>query len=563
MDQYGWSPLHLAYKRGRNDIAKLLLRHEANKDKVSENHEAQTPADIINNNGLLHKAVWHGYDICEVDHLIKQGANVNYMDQYGWSPLHLALRKGNITHAKLLVQAGADKYKISENREAQTPADIIKVNGLILDLNNPIPNFTFSTNKEQLILYKGPGTHHQREITTDSKHNLFHPNLLQRYFEVIEFTDFTMMLSFMKESKLTPINLILEVHGMGGYNHYQLSISKTNTISFSKANTISSTYYTKDFNYNAKDLLIDLINASNDKPLKIFSTACFGENLHICNDKLSQEMPKGSVMITLSKKDRVTDMFDTCHPDMYKILDILLLGNKNSGLKLEDLLEAYCLSQRFIKNTPTISTFDGKTQKIIALNDYFNNKLLRCPEINISLKLEGLLNIKKLVKEDLVNIVKELQHSEDNLKQNSLFEMPNSISDITVLFKAIENKNLGELFKLYSTYYTKGSLDKVFLPDTFVLDNFLQKQYALYQACHPIDRNLDEDMHHLTPLFFAGTNLYRMKHDAKIYDNDVVTHALSKHSLLLALAADHLIAELNSGLATEVDISGNHLESQF
>jgi ankyrin repeat protein len=44
VDQYGWSPLHLAYKRGRNDIAKLLLQHGANKDKVSENHEAQTPA---------------------------------------------------------------------------------------------------------------------------------------------------------------------------------------------------------------------------------------------------------------------------------------------------------------------------------------------------------------------------------------------------------------------------------------------------------------------------------------------------------------------------------------
>lgn len=472
----------------------------------------------------------------------------------GWSPLHLALRRGNLAQTKLLVRNGADKDKVSENHEAQKPADIIKAKGFILNLNTPVPHFTFSTDKELLLLFKGPDKDHHRKITTDSKHNLFHPDLLKRYSEVKEFTAFNRMLEFMK---VLPsghaINIMLDVHGTLDHDDYKLLILNEYTL-FS---------FAYNHSYSSKDLLKGIINASNNKPLKLFSTACFGQNLHTCNNKLGQEMPKDSVIITLSNKDRVTDMLDGCHPDMYKILDTLLLGNKGSCLKLEDLLEAHCLSQRFMKNTPTISAFDGKTQKIITLNDYFNSKLLDQEEVSISHKLESLLNIKGLSKEDLASIAKELQHSENNIAQNSLFKMPKSISDIKVLFEAVENKKLDELFKLYSYYYTEGSLDKVFSPETFNLDSYLKREYTYYQECVFNDQNYKDFTKHCTPLIFEGTNFQRYMQNAKIYENDLVTHAILKHSLLLAWAADHLIVELNSMANSAVEVSGEHIEDNF
>lgn len=124
IDQYGWSPLHLALRKGKVEIAELLHHNNAKIDQVSVNNERKTPADIINEKGLLNAAAWN-QDKTRVDELISLGANVDNIDQYGWSPLHLALRKGCLFIAELLLNANAKTDQVSANDEHKTAMDMI------------------------------------------------------------------------------------------------------------------------------------------------------------------------------------------------------------------------------------------------------------------------------------------------------------------------------------------------------------------------------------------------------------------------------------------------------
>jgi hypothetical protein len=174
-------------------------------------------------------------------------------------------------------------------------------------------------------------------------------------------------------------------------------------------------------------------------------------------------MPNGSMIITLSKQDRTTQAPDYCHKNIPHILDALFIGNEGNYLKLEHLLEAYCLSQRFNKNTPKVSLFNGRTQKIISLKDYFNNNILKVNDLEISKTMKDLLNIMGLSKDDLDIMLCEIS-SNSNIKiQESLWRIPNSLSDIQNISQYLENGKYSELLELYKGYFLNNNAIKLFL----------------------------------------------------------------------------------------------------
>lgn len=61
-------------------------------------------------------------DCSEVERLIKAGTEVNCQDDQGWTPLNFAAGKGELSLVRLLVENGADVFKMGRDR--RTPYDI-------------------------------------------------------------------------------------------------------------------------------------------------------------------------------------------------------------------------------------------------------------------------------------------------------------------------------------------------------------------------------------------------------------------------------------------------------
>jgi hypothetical protein len=57
--------------------------------------------------------------VASVRELIESGADVNWQDEQGWTPLNWAAGKGNLDVVKLLVSRGADVFKVG--RDQRTP----------------------------------------------------------------------------------------------------------------------------------------------------------------------------------------------------------------------------------------------------------------------------------------------------------------------------------------------------------------------------------------------------------------------------------------------------------
>lgn len=61
-------------------------------------------------------------DVDRVANLIKNGANVNVKDRWGWAPMSMAAYGGYSDIAKILIEAGADlEYK---DVDGDTPLDL-------------------------------------------------------------------------------------------------------------------------------------------------------------------------------------------------------------------------------------------------------------------------------------------------------------------------------------------------------------------------------------------------------------------------------------------------------
>lgn len=73
----------------------------------------------------IHEAASRGHAET-VAQLLDRGADVNAMDERGWTPLHLAARRGNTETAALLLDSGADIN--AKGRDGRTPlqwADVL------------------------------------------------------------------------------------------------------------------------------------------------------------------------------------------------------------------------------------------------------------------------------------------------------------------------------------------------------------------------------------------------------------------------------------------------------
>ena len=110
----GFSPLGLAAFFGRLDAVRVLLQHGARVNQPSNNPQKVMP---------LHSAVAGGHlEIARA--LLDAGAEVDAVQEGGFTPLMSAAQNGSVEMVRLLLERGADRSKTSEDgRSAYTLAD--------------------------------------------------------------------------------------------------------------------------------------------------------------------------------------------------------------------------------------------------------------------------------------------------------------------------------------------------------------------------------------------------------------------------------------------------------
>ena len=101
------TPLHLASREGRLEVACMLIEHGA--DMEAQDKHGETPLHLALRNGQLKVA----------GTLIERGADVTAKDKRGETPLHLASRKGQPEVAVMLIERGADVK--AKNEDGKTP----------------------------------------------------------------------------------------------------------------------------------------------------------------------------------------------------------------------------------------------------------------------------------------------------------------------------------------------------------------------------------------------------------------------------------------------------------
>ncbi|CAB0029619.1 unnamed protein product, partial [Trichogramma brassicae] len=125
----GDSPLHLALRWGRNEVAQLLLRNGA--DPNLTNAEGSTPLHIICKKGEDDTGYYEKGDCVTVKMLLELGSEkyqpvqIDAQDKLGNTPLHLVLDYGHRRLIELLLKNGADPNSINE--EGSTPLHIISM----------------------------------------------------------------------------------------------------------------------------------------------------------------------------------------------------------------------------------------------------------------------------------------------------------------------------------------------------------------------------------------------------------------------------------------------------
>ncbi|RDD34852.1 ankyrin repeat protein [Wolbachia endosymbiont of Cylisticus convexus] len=100
------TPLHLAAKKGKADIAEFL---------VSKGAEVNA-ADIRNWTPLHYAANENKLEVAQL--LVSKGADVNAKNKRGWTPLHVAAEKGNLNVTELLVGSNGTQIDAVSNTKS-------------------------------------------------------------------------------------------------------------------------------------------------------------------------------------------------------------------------------------------------------------------------------------------------------------------------------------------------------------------------------------------------------------------------------------------------------------
>lgn len=101
--------------KGRGVLHYAIIRDRANRNNnLYDKYPNNNLYDKYRNNNLYDK-----YPV--VTELIRYGAKVNAVDEYGNTPLHHAVTGGSLGEVKVLVENGADLYK--KNARGETPLD--------------------------------------------------------------------------------------------------------------------------------------------------------------------------------------------------------------------------------------------------------------------------------------------------------------------------------------------------------------------------------------------------------------------------------------------------------
>ncbi|CAC5380647.1 PSMD10 [Mytilus coruscus] len=103
-EETGWTPLMIAASAGRYQIILMLIRNGAQVNAVNQTGQCS----------LHYAASKNRYEIAEM--LLQQGADPDIGDQYNNTPLHRAASKGHVKLVKLLLQYNVDvNYRDSQN----------------------------------------------------------------------------------------------------------------------------------------------------------------------------------------------------------------------------------------------------------------------------------------------------------------------------------------------------------------------------------------------------------------------------------------------------------------
>ncbi|GFV23098.1 putative ankyrin repeat protein RF_0381 [Trichonephila clavipes] len=103
-NNYGQTPLHIAAENGKLNVVECLVNKGAN---INAKRSGCTPLQVAADNGEL-DIIKYLLDKDIVKYLVSKDADINAKDKYGRTPLHFAVKSGNLDIVKYLIKNGAD-----------------------------------------------------------------------------------------------------------------------------------------------------------------------------------------------------------------------------------------------------------------------------------------------------------------------------------------------------------------------------------------------------------------------------------------------------------------------